>query len=148
MHSIEEVVIVGGGTAGWMTAAALCRFLGNAGTRITVIESDEIGTVGVGEATIPPLIAYNAMLRINEDEFLAATQGTVKHGIEFVDSGAIRGRYFPPFGTHGQDVRGVQFHQLYWRGRKRRQLPDIAEWSMSAVAASLGRYARPGPDAK
>jgi tryptophan halogenase len=146
MHSIREVVIVGGGTAGWMAAAALSRFLGNAGTRITVIESDEIGTVGVGEATIPPLIAYNNMLGINEDEFLAATQGTFKLGIEFVDWGAIGERYFHPFGAHGQDVRGVHFHQLYLRERKRRELPDIAEWSMSAVAASLGRYARPGPD--
>ena len=141
-------MIVGGGTAGWMAAAALSRFLGNAGTRITVIESDEIGTVGVGEATIPPLIAYNNMLGINEDEFLAATQGTFKLGIEFVDWGAIGERYFHPFGAHGQDVRGVHFHQLYLRESKRRQLPDIAEWSMSAVAASLGRYARPGPDAR
>ncbi|MGI8611575.1 MAG: tryptophan halogenase family protein, partial [Sphingomicrobium sp.] len=148
MHSIREVVIVGGGTAGWMAAAALSRFLGKAGTRITVVESDEIGTVGVGEATIPPLIAYNNMLGINEDEFLAATQGTFKLGIEFVDWGAIGERYFHPFGPHGQDVRAVQFHQLYLRERKRRELPDIAEWSMSAVAATLGRYARPGPDAR
>ncbi len=141
-------MIVGGGTAGWMAAAALSRFLGNAGTRITVVESDEIGTVGVGEATIPPLIAYNSMLGINEDEFLAATQGTFKLGIEFVDWGDIGERYFHPFGAHGQDVRGVSFHQLYLRERKRRELPDIAEWSMSAVAAALGRYARPGPDAR
>ncbi len=148
MHSIQEVVIVGGGTAGWMAAAALSRFLGNAGTRVTVIESDEIGTVGVGEATIPPLIAYNSMLGINEDEFLAATQGTFKLGIEFVDWGAVGERYFHPFGQHGQDIRGVNFHQLYLRERKRRELPDIAEWSMSAVAAALGRYARPGPDAR
>ncbi len=141
-------MIVGGGTAGWMAAAALSRFLGNAGTRITVVESDEIGTVGVGEATIPPLIAFNSMLGINEDEFLAATQGTFKLGIEFVDWGGIGERYFHPFGAHGQDVRGVNFHQLYLRERKRRELPDIAEWSMSAVAAALGRYARPGSDAR
>jgi tryptophan halogenase len=147
MHSIREVVIVGGGTAGWMAAAALSRLLDKR-MRITVIESDEIGTVGVGEATIPPLIAYNTMLGINEDEFLAATQGTFKLGIEFVDWGAIGERYFHPFGPHGQDFRGVHFHQLYLRERKRRALPDIAEWSMSAVAAALGRYARPGPDAR
>ncbi|HEU4704237.1 MAG TPA: tryptophan halogenase family protein, partial [Sphingomicrobium sp.] len=147
-HAIRDVVVVGGGTAGWMAAAALSCFLGKAGTRVTVIESDEIGTVGVGEATIPPLIAYNNMLGINEDEFLAATQGTFKLGIEFVDWGEIGTRYFHPFGMHGQEVRGVPFHQLYLREGKRRQLPDIAEWSMSAVAAALGRYARPGPDAR
>jgi len=146
-HSIREIVIVGGGTAGWMTAAALSHLLDKR-TNITVVESDEIGTVGVGEATIPPLIAYNNMLGINEDEFIAATQGTFKLGIEFVDWGAVGERYFHPFGPHGQDFRGVHFHQLYLRERKRRALPDIALWSMSAVAAALGRYARPAPDSR
>jgi tryptophan halogenase len=146
-HAIRQVVIVGGGTAGWMAAAAFSALLSK-DVRITLIESDEIGTVGVGEATIPPLIAYNAMLGINEDEFLAATQGTFKLGIEFVDWGAPGERYFHPFGPHGQDWRGVHFHQLYLRESKRRELPDIAEWSMSAAAASRGKFARPGPDAR
>ena len=144
-HAIRDIVIVGGGTAGWMAATALTRLLDRRTVSITLIESDEIGTVGVGEATIPPIIAYNQMMGINEDEFLAATKGSFKLGIEFVDWGAVGERYFHPFGPHGQEFRGVQFHQLYLRERKRRELPDIAEWSMSAVAAALGRYARPGP---
>jgi tryptophan halogenase len=146
-HSIREIVIVGGGTAGWMAAAALARLLDSGSVRITLIESDEIGTVGVGEATIPPLIAYNNMLGINEDDFLAATKATFKLGIEFVDWGAPGERYFHPFGCHGQDIRGVAFHQLYLRERKRTELKDISHWSMSAAAAALGRYARPTPDA-
>ncbi|MFL6857241.1 MAG: tryptophan halogenase family protein [Allosphingosinicella sp.] len=147
-HDIKEIVIVGGGTAGWMAAAAFAALLDGSRVSITLIESDEIGTIGVGEATIPPLVAYNKMLGIDEDEFLAATQGTFKLGIEFVDWGAPGARYFHPFGEHGQSFRGVHFHQLYLREAKRRPLPDIREWSMSAAAASLGRFARPGPDAR
>jgi tryptophan halogenase len=146
-HKIREIVIVGGGTAGWMAAAALVRLLDRDPTNITLVESDEIGTVGVGEATIPPLIAYNKMLGINEDEFVAATRGTFKLGIQFVDWGAIGQRYFHPFGPHGQDFHGVHFHQLYLRERARRKLREIDAWSMSAAAAALGRFARPAPDA-
>jgi tryptophan halogenase len=146
-RSIRNLVVLGGGTAGWMAAAALSHLLDRSVT-VTLVESDEIGTVGVGEATIPPLIAYNKMLGINEDEFLAETQGTFKLGIEFVDWGAPGERYFHPFGVHGQDIRGVQFHQLYLRERRRRALPDISSWSMSSAAAALGRFARPPPDAR
>jgi len=146
--AIRNIVIVGGGTAGWMAAAALAAWQRDLPLEITLVESDEIGTVGVGEATIPPLIAFNQMLGLNEDEFVAATQGSFKLGIEFVGWGAIGERYFHPFGSHGADFNGVPFHQFYLREAKRRQLPDIREWSMSAVAAELGRFARPGPDAR
>ena len=146
-HAIQRVVIVGGGTAGWMAAAAFSKRL-DPQVEIILIESDEIGTVGVGEATIPHLSVFNEMAGINEDEFLAACQGTFKLGIEFVDWGAQGERYFHPFGPHGYDLRGVHFHQLYLREGKSRPLPDIREWSMSAVAASLNRFARPGADAR
>ena len=145
---IRKLVIVGGGTAGWMAASACIALLDKNRVEIELIESDEIGTVGVGEATIPPIIAFNRMLGIDEDEFLAACQGTFKLGIEFVDWGAIGERYFHPFGPHGQDFQGVHFHQLYLREAKRRALPDIKHWSMSAAAAELGRFARPGPEAR
>jgi len=143
-NAIRNIVITGGGTAGWMAAAAFSTLLDKR-TRIVLVESDEIGTVGVGEATIPPLQAFNFMVGIDEDEFLAATQGSFKVGIEFLDWGAKGERYFHPFGPHGQNLRGVQFHQLYLREAKRRPMPDIREWSMSGVAAELGRFARPGP---
>jgi tryptophan 7-halogenase len=146
-HAITKVVVVGGGTAGWMAAAALSTLLDTRTLAITLIESDEIGIVGVGEATIPPIMAFNTMLGINEDEFLAATKATFKLGIEFVDWGRRGDRYFHPFGPHGQDFHGVHFHQLYLREARRRALPDIAHWSMSAAAARLGRFARPGADA-
>jgi tryptophan halogenase len=147
-HSIRKLVIVGGGTAGWMAAAALSALLEKGSVEIVLVESDEIGTVGVGEATIPPLIAFNNMLGIDEDEFLAACQGTFKLGIEFVDWGAIGERYFHPFGPHGNDFSAVKFHQVYLKEARRRSLPGIQQWSMSAVAAELGRFARPAPDAR
>jgi len=146
-HNIREVVIVGGGTAGWMAAAALCRYLNNGYTNITLIESDEIGTVGVGEATIPPLIAFNSLLGINENDFIAATQGCFKLGIEFVNWSRIGDRYFHPFGGQGYDLQGLPFHQLYLRERQRRPLPPVAAWTMSGVAASRGKFARPSPQA-
>ncbi len=146
-HTIQNIVIVGGGTAGWMAAAAMSRFMNNGMTRITLVESEEIGTVGVGEATIPPLITFNRMLGINEDEFVRATNGTYKLGIEFVNWGAVGERYFHPFGQHGEDLSGVHFHQLYLRERKRRTMQDISAWSVSAVAASMGRFARPPANA-
>jgi tryptophan halogenase len=145
---IRDVVIVGGGTAGWMAAAALSRFLNNGYTRITLVESATIGTVGVGEATIPPILTFNAMLGINENDFLAATSATFKLGIEFVGWGAEGERYFHPFGFHGHELHGVSFHQLYLRERQRRMLPPISDYAMSGAAASRGRFARPSREAR
>jgi tryptophan 7-halogenase len=146
--AIREIIIVGGGTAGWMAAAAFGRFLNNGNRKITVVESDEIGTVGVGEATIPAIQNFNRMLDIPENEFLRETQGTFKLGIEFVNWGQLGDRYFHPFGTYGQDLHGINFHQLYLRERARGNTHPIADYSMSTVAAQMGRFARPSASAR
>ena len=149
VNRLERVVIVGGGTAGWMTAAALSRFFNDGRRKVTLIESEAIGTVGVGEATIPPIRSFNAMLDIPESEFLRETRGTFKLGIEFVNWGQVGDRYFHPFGEFGQDLHGIAFHQLYLREQARSgDAGNIVAYSMCAAAASLGRFARPAPGAQ
>lgn len=145
----RSVVIVGGGSAGWMAAAALSRYFNDGRRTITLIESDAIGTIGVGEATIPPLRNFNAMLDIPENEFLRETRGTFKLGIEFVNWGAAGDRYFHPFGGHGEDLHGIAFHQLYLRERQLRggAAGAIAEYSMSSAAAAARSFGRPGANA-
>lgn len=143
---IKRLVIVGGGTAGWMMAAAAARFLADGQRQITLVESDAIGTVGVGEATIPPILGFNRMLGIDEAEFLAATQGSFKLGIEFVgwDTGADR--YFHPFGSHGRAIEGLNFHQLWLKLRDQDGIGGIGEYSASTVAAMQGRFGHPSAD--
>ncbi len=143
---IRRVVIVGGGTAGWMAAAAAARFLDDGQRTITLIESDAIGTVGVGEATIPPIRGFNARLGIDEADFLRATGGTVKLGIEFVGWRDGGDRYFHPFGTHGQDIEGLNFHQLWLKLRHRDGIGPIDDYSLAAVAARHRRFAPPPGD--
>ena len=143
---IRSVVIVGGGTAGWMTAAALAR-MAQAGVQVTLVESDAIGTVGVGEATIPPIQTFNAMLGIDERDFLARTQGSMKLGIEFVDWNAPGHRYLHPFGEYGFDIEGVKFHQIWHRLHAAGQASALDEYSLCAVACRLGRYDAPARDA-
>ena len=143
---IKNIVIVGGGTAGWMTAAALSKCLKNTQTNITLIESEAIGTVGVGEATIPSIAAFNEQLGINEDEFVKATNATFKLGIEFVDWQSIGTKYFHPFGTHGFDLEGVAFHHYWSKMRSMGDMRELEDYSLNAKAAYAGKFLRPQPE--
>jgi tryptophan halogenase len=143
---LRRIVIVGGGSAGWMTAAALSSLLDPKDVTITLVESDAIGTVGVGEATIPDILAFNQMLGVNEAEFMAATQATFKLGIEFVDWGAKGQRYIHPFGQHGVDMQGIDFHQYWLRAREDGAREPIEAYSLCAIAAKAGRFALPDPN--
>ncbi len=145
-RAIRRIVIVGGGTAGWMTAAALSRFVGGAGRRIVLVESEAIGTVGVGEGTIPPILEFNLQLGLDEAEFLRETHASYKLGIEF-DGWTREGeRYFHQFGKIGRPLNGVPFYQLWLRNRVNHSVGPLAGYSMSAVAAALHRFSPPSLD--
>lgn len=142
--SIRNIVIVGGGSAGWMTAAALSRMLDPKHVCITLVESDHIGTVGVGEATIPDIINFNRMLGISETDFMKATHATFKLGIEFSDWGRVGETYFHPFGTHGADMQGIDFHQYWLYSRDGGNAEPIQNYSLCAVAGKQNKFCLPG----
>jgi tryptophan 7-halogenase len=138
---VRRVVIAGGGTAGWMAAAALSRTLGKV-LDITLVESDAIGTVGVGEATIPTLVAFHRLLNINEQEFMAATHATFKLGIQF-ESWRDRGEdYFHSFGTTGRDHWTAGFQHFWLEGRKRGLAGEYGAYCLELRAAMAGRFAQ------
>ncbi|MEQ1551129.1 tryptophan halogenase family protein [Sphingorhabdus sp.] len=143
--AIREILIVGGGSAGWMTAAALSNVL-TQGCTITLVESEEIGTVGVGEATIPPIRTFNQMLGIDEREFVRETQGSFKLGIEFVDWGSLGNRYFHPFGPHGKPYDILSVHQQWLRDREAGETSNFDDLSMAWHMAKAGRFNLPSPD--
>jgi tryptophan halogenase len=139
----QRIVIVGGGTAGWMAAAAFGRLLAPAGTKIMLVESDAIATVGVGEATIPPIHTFHAMLGIDEDAFLRATGGSYKLGIRFEGWARPGHDYIHPFGQVGTDIAGHPFAALWLRARQADQAGPFDHYSLEARAARAGRFARP-----
>ena len=118
---IRRIAIVGGGTAGWMAASILARALPGTGCVITVIESAEIGTVGVGEATIPPIIDMLRLLNINEGDFVKHTQSTYKLGIKFTDWARPGHSYWHPFGAFGTMINLRPFFHA-WHKAKSEQL--------------------------
>ena len=138
---IRDIVIVGGGTAGWMTAAAMAKLLPR-DVRVRLIESDEISTVGVGEATIPKIKLFNQALELDENDFLKFTKGTFKLGIEFVNWGHIGESYIHGFGDIGRDLSVVDFYQYWLRAKKYAGVPDLQAFSLNNVAAKQGKFMR------
>lgn len=140
-NRIRNILVVGGGTAGWMAAAALARLLPKGQAYIRLIESEEIGTIGVGEATVPLMQIFNGMLGVDEREFVCATQGSFKLGIEFRDWGEIGNVHFHGFGDYGEFIDGIAPHH-YWM--KLRELGDptpLSAYSFPTVLARQNRFA-------
>lgn len=139
---IRKIVIVGGGTAGWMTAAALARFLTPEYCTVELVESEDIPSVGVGEATIPQLQVFNRTLGLDEDEFIKRTQGTFKMGIEFTHWGQIGDSYMHAFGAVGNDMDGLPFSQYWWKLRQQNKAESLRHYSLNALAGPAGRFMR------
>jgi tryptophan halogenase len=141
-----KVVVVGGGTAGWMTAAALTKLLPSR-CDVHLIESEAIGIVGVGEATLPHIRAFNERLGINEAEFMAGTRATFKLGIEFRDWGKLGDSYIHPFGTFGRGNSEVEFHHYWTRQLHEGGAPaPLGDYSMAVTMACMNRFMLPDPN--
>jgi tryptophan halogenase len=150
VNPIRQIVIVGGGTAGWMSATLLSK-LGKAtadsAPSIRLIESEEIGTIGVGEATIPAIKVFNQLVELDEVAFIKATKGTFKLGIEFVDWGKVGTSYMHGFGKIGQELGWLRMHQYWLKMRSTGKVStDFADYSINTAAAFDHRFMRPRPD--
>ena len=143
---VRSVAIVGGGTAGWMCAAAIAKSFGRT-IDVVLVESEEIGIIGVGEATVPHLSAFNRLLEVDEAEFVRATQGTFKLGIQFNDWGKVGDSYIHGFGTIGRDLGLLPFHQYWLKARAAGRAKDIGRYSLNTVAAPQGKFMTPPSDA-
>jgi tryptophan halogenase len=144
--AIRNIVIVGGGTAGWMSAAPLALRLGTS-CAITLVESAGIGTVGVGEATLPTIRYYNLALGLDGNDFLKRTQATFKLGIEFKDWGHLGNRFFHGFGDFGPAIENRPAY-MYWLrlARDNKDMPSYEEWSVATAMARANRFIPPYGD--
>ena len=139
-HKIKRIVIAGGGTAGWMAAAAIAKTMGPV-IDLTVVESDAIGTVGVGEATIPPLLLFNGLLGVNEADFMRATKATFKLGINFENWKDVGEDYFHSFGYTGKDHWTSGFQHFWRKGIAEDRAGPYADYCLELIAALQGKFA-------
>jgi tryptophan halogenase len=142
---IRSIAIVGGGTAGWMSAVLLGHALRGSDVRITVVESAEIGIVGVGEATIPPILDFLDLVEIDRQRFVRETQATVKLGIRFQDWKTVGEHYWHPFGTFGVAIDRRPFHHQLQRAAERGETRGVVDFSLGAALAQAGRFTPPDP---
>jgi len=140
MHSKTKVVIAGGGTSGWLTAFSLITRLGNL-LDITLVESDQIGTVGVGEATIPTMRSFHQLIGINEQEFMSATQATFKLGIQFDNWGHQGNSYFHAFGEIGQRSWMAEFHEFWLAAKAQGFGGSLDDYCLELKAAQANKFA-------
>ncbi|MFC3122602.1 tryptophan halogenase family protein [Agaribacter flavus] len=140
-NTIQKIVIAGGGTAGWMAAAAIAKQLGKV-MEVVLIESEQIGTIAVGEATIPPIRVFNQLLGIDEPTFMRATSATFKLGIEFEGWGRSDSRYIHSFGKTGQESFFADFHHFWLRGLQEGHHADFSEYCLELQAAKAGKFVK------
>jgi tryptophan 7-halogenase len=145
MNHIRNIVIAGGGTAGWMAAAAFSKVLGDR-WRVVLVESEEIGTVGVGEATIPIINVYNQALELDENEFMRETSATFKLGIEFRNWGRVGDAYIHGFGPLGPDIGITKFHHYWLKARAAGQASGLEDYSVNTAASRANKFMRARKD--
>jgi tryptophan halogenase len=143
---VRSIAIIGGGTAGWMSAAAISKAFGRK-IDVILVESEEIGTIGVGEATVPHLSVFNRLIELDEAEFVRGVQGTFKLGIQFNNWGKIGDSYIHGFGVIGRDLGLMPFHQYWLKAHGEGKAKDIGRYSLNTVAAPLGKFMAPPSDA-
>ncbi len=140
---VRKIVIVGGGTAGWMTAAFLSRWLQNINIQVTLVESDQIGTIGVGEATVPGIHQFIKDLGIRESEFIKATHATFKLGIEFAHWAREGKHFFHPFAGYGVDIGGEPFYKTWWAAKQQGYAQELDKFCLCTQLARAGKFALP-----
>lgn len=144
--TVKKIVIVGGGTAGWMTAAYLGRWLESTELEITLIESELIGTIGVGEATVPGIHQFTQFLGLKESEFIKATNATFKLGIEFEHWAGVDTRFFHPFGGYGVQIEERPFYQTWWSAQQQGYAEGLDQFCLCTQLAKAGKFALPSFD--